>query len=119
MEDAVTKRSVAEIVADLLVAEGLAEAESGYGHATGHKIADRLQEAGLLAGQAPPSDALRPPCPTCGGFEMRGMVEGIEMGLDCPDCTDGRMSWEWGWAIVAAVLSTHHWNDSDLREVRP
>ena len=41
-------------------------------------------------------DALRPPCPTCGGtHEVIGVVYGWKEGLrPCPDCPDGKVSIE-------------------------
>lgn len=44
-------------------------------------------------------DKLRLPCPTCGGDGELAEPLG-----DCPDCTDGRMSHEQAWKIVAAVF---------------
>lgn len=48
-------------------------------------------------------DALRPPCPTCGGTHRVRFISGSSMTdegpvlyeKDCPDCLDGKMSWEW------------------------
>ncbi len=52
-------------------------------------------------------DSLRLTCPTCvgSGWIVVGQTMGFPAGEQnqCPDCTDGRMSWEWMVAIVSRV----------------
>lgn len=72
-------------------------------------------------------DALRLPCPTCADIRK---VDPDYADDHCPDCSDGLMSHEWAWRIVAAVVeraasvlnaqgqSAHDWCDDILRGVR-
>jgi len=72
------------------------------------------------------SDALRPTCPTCDG---KGIIDrslaphATPSHVECPDCVDGRMSWEWVAAIATAVFDRlpYHYEDTIayLQSVRP
>ena len=60
-----------------------------------HEAADLLERL----------DVLRPPCPTCDGKNYKPMFVSIDpLDYKCPDCVDGRMSWEWVAAIATAVF---------------
>lgn len=64
------------------------------------------------------TDALRPPCPTCGGRKVIGNPEWHPddeaaipfrpRWLPCPDCVDGKQSWEQVLADVAGWKEAHH-----------
>lgn len=56
-------------------------------------------------------NALRPLCTTCGGTQKgaEGMnVDGQKSWAHCPDCKDGKQSWEQVLADVAGWKAAHH-----------
>lgn len=109
-------RATAEIVADLR--DGLAFSHSERD--LRRKAADRLAELDVevaekdemgaaLIMRSARIDALRLPCPTCGGTTTVpnpafATFDSFAATLPCPDCSDGRMSHERAWNIVAAVF---------------
>jgi hypothetical protein len=62
-------------------------------------------------------DALRPPCPTCGGIGV--LVESLPGGNyprgRCPDCVDGKVSIEQLVATYNAVWDEWNWNEETRR----
>ena len=65
------------------------------------------------------TDVLRPPCPTCDGKNYKPMITDIgpnPLDYKCPDCVDGRMSWERMAAIVSAVFD-HRYIGADAQEM--
>lgn len=99
-------QTTAEIMADLRLHSNL--------HPIMLYAADRLAEL----------DAVRPPCPTCGGTKLVDEGEANNVGLKwqttCPDCVDGKVSIEQLVATYNAVMAdgalprNHH-----LRRVKP
>jgi hypothetical protein len=135
----VSGRPTGEIVADLRDAADVFQADGMiFTPDTMREAADRLTELDAevseLRGRGTmPNSVSRPTCPTCGGTQkVPGMVmldarNGAGYGeVPCPDCSDGKMSFEWMAAIVNAVFNsatwTHHSRDEAeiiLRSVRP
>jgi hypothetical protein len=82
------ERSTAEIVVELRALYGTVPARAV------REAADRLEAR----------DALRPPCPTCGGTAQSSITKQRAIGATkplvytvenhCPDCPDGRVPWE-------------------------
>lgn len=131
----VIERSVADIVADLRRFAGWIQGRAGSLEAADllerldarakrlDTELDRTNERWLdLRVELERLDALRITCPTCYG--IRYGVCGDDNRAPCPDCTDGRMSWERMAAIATeierlyaegnAVAGLNH-----LRSVRP
>lgn len=74
-------------------------------------MSERTVAEVVAAAIAADIDALRLPCPTCGSTHE---VFGRDfVPKPCPDCTDGRMSHERAWKIVAAVFDDQPY-DGDL-----
>jgi hypothetical protein len=107
-----TERTTAEIVADLR----WMEKHSDFDHEIVPEAADRLEalDAELtefrtdawsvrfreMAEELSSLLNLRPPCPTCNGHDFKNMGQ----GNPCPDCSDGRVSWE---RLVRVFTAVH------------
>lgn len=86
-------RSIADIVADLRTPDW-----------TSFENLEMIDEAADLLEHL---DALRPTCPTCdGNIRIPTRAPDFSAGpyKRCPDCADGRMSWDRMAAIVGRVI---------------
>jgi len=84
-----SERTTAEIVADLRLHSNL--------HPLLLVAADRLEALDAendAFHDLAEFDALRPPCPTCGGTRIDSKLTPVQMVGFCPDCSDGRVPWE-------------------------
>jgi len=111
-----SERSTAEIVADLQRA-ARTNPQQVDGNKLRREAADRLEaldarvsdlraKVEMYEGTLDWWNAIRPPCPTCGG---RRWVPGpahsmIDRTDPCPDCTDGKASVEWMARLFTAIM---------------
>lgn len=135
-------RATAEIVADLREVDptgrditGLLDEAAGRladldaeNSEQDDRIAELAEQNMVLTDHLGTLDALRLPCPTCGGTQVvttetrdddqgRGEVLIRTSSIPCPDCTDGRMSWERMAKIVAAVFDDQPYDDDLPTEI--